>query len=117
MANFEINMVITLHLPEEINFTEEDPYCLGLSGVDKDILRCDTDRTARTLSFTNALEYKQSNPGQMQILIENLMNPTDNVVTGSFGITTKTSDDYSMDELFDEITINFYCEYPCSACP
>lgn len=45
------------------------------------------------------------------------MNPTNNVVTGSFGITTKTSDDYSMDELFDDITINFYCEYPCSACP
>ena len=53
----------------------------------------------------------------MKIMIENLMNPVDNVITGSFGLTTETSDGYAMDELYEDMTINFYCEYPCANCP
>lgn len=55
LNNFEKNAKIVLELPEEIDFGEEDPECNGLSGLDVENLRCVADRSARTLSFTNAL--------------------------------------------------------------
>ena len=117
VSNFETNMVFTLFLPDEITFTEDDPQCFGVSGTDEDVLRCETQRSTRSLRFTNAMQFKQANPGALTILIENLMNPADNVITKSFGLTTETADGYAMDELFEDITINFYCEYPCASCP
>lgn len=86
VENFEKNMRFTLNLPEEIDFGDEDPVCLGLSGVDNDVLRCEADREAKTLKFTNAMQFSQANPGEMVILIENLRNPLTNVVTSSFTI-------------------------------
>ena len=53
----------------------------------------------------------------MAILIEKLRNPSENVITGSFLIKTESYDGYAMDELSSDMTINFYCEYPCAACP
>ena len=117
VANFEKNMRFTLQLPEEIDFGDEDPYCTGLSGVDNDVLRCDTDREAKTLKFTNAMQFSQANPGEMVILIESLRNPLSNVVTSSFTVTTESYDGYPMDTIKSDITINFYCEYPCANCP
>lgn len=110
-------MAFTLHLPAEIDFGDEDPYCTGLSGTDNKVLRCDTDRAAKTLKFTNAMQFAQANPGPMGILIEKLRNPSENVITGSFLITTESYDGYAMDEIRSDITVNFYCEYPCAACP
>ena len=81
------------------------------------MLRCDTQRSTKSLTFTNAFQFKQGNPGEMKILIENLKNPVDNVITQSFSLVTSTTDGYGMDELNEDITINFYCEYPCAACP
>ena len=110
-------MYFTLTLPAEIDFGDEDPYCTGLSGVDNDVLRCDADRDAKTLKFTNAMQFSQANPGEVVILIENLKNPTENVITSSFTVVTETFDGYPMDELKTDLTINFYCEYPCANCP
>ena len=117
VENFENNMHFTLFLPEEIDFDEADPVCIGLSGTDTDTLRCDTSRSTKSLTFTNAFQFKQGNPGEMKILIENLKNPVDNIITKSFSLVTATADGYGMDELNEDITINFYCEYPCAACP
>ena len=97
VENFEKNMQFTLTLPDEIDFGDEDPYCTGISGVDNDVLRCEADREAKTLKFTNAMQFSPSNPGEMVILIENLKNPTENVVTSSFAVKTETFDGYAMD--------------------
>ena len=81
------------------------------------MLKCATDRTEKSITFTNAMLYAQANPGQLEILIENLKNPVENKITSSFGLRTKTFDNYGMDELYEGLTINFYCEYPCASCP
>ena len=114
--NFEKAMKIVLHLPEEIDFGEEDPTCTGLSGVDNPSIICIADRAAKTLSFPNALQFALSNPGEMRFLIENLRNPKVNEITNSFLIKTYTKDDYPMDELLTDLSVNFYCEYPCAEC-
>ena len=99
VENFEKNMIFVLTLPEEINFGDDDPYCTGLKGTNNDVLNCVADRDAKTLTFTNALEFAEANPGEMVILIENFRNPTENIVTSSFGIKTMTYDFYDMDEI------------------
>lgn len=55
VGNFEKNMAFTVFLPAEIDFGDENPYCTGLSGTDNKVLRCDTDRSAKALKFTNAM--------------------------------------------------------------
>ena len=52
----------------------------------------------------------------MRFLIENLRNPVVNEITDSFLIKTFTRDDYPMDTLLTNMTVNFYCEYPCAEC-
>ena len=49
VANFEKNMQFILYLPAEIDFGAADPICLGLSGVDNEVLRCDTNREEKSL--------------------------------------------------------------------
>ena len=63
------------------------------------------------------MQFVNGNPGTMVVLIENLRNPLENVITSSFSIKTQTFDGYAMDELLDSLTVNFYCEYPCAECP
>ena len=81
------------------------------------MLRCDADREAKTIKFSNAMQFSNANPGEMVILIETLRNPKENVVTSSFVVRTESFDGYAMDELTTDLTINFYCEYPCANCP
>ena len=88
LDNFEKNMRVILTLPEEIDFGDEDPYCTGISGVDNDVLRCEADREAKTIDFSNAMQFSNANPGEMVILIESLRNPKENVVTSSFTVQT-----------------------------
>lgn len=47
---------------------------------------------------------------------DRLKNPTKNVVTTSFYIETYTSDNYKLDELKQNMTVNFFCMYPCASC-
>lgn len=109
-------MRIILQLPKEINFGTDDPTCYGLSGVTISELNCKTDRKNKTLSFTNAMEYAETNPGEIRISIENLKNPSENKVTSSFSIKTETFDGYPMDEISSGIFINFFCAFPCASC-
>ena len=81
VENFEKNMQFKLNLPEEIDFGDENPACYGLAGTDNEVLNCETDRELKTLTFTNAMQFSESNPGEMTILIENLRNPSENVET------------------------------------
>lgn len=53
----------------------------------------------------------------MTILIDKLRNPVENIETNSFKIETYTYDDYKMDTLFSNMTVNFFCVYPCASCP
>lgn len=71
-SSFETDMAFTLYLPEEINFTEDNPSCYGISGTDNEVLRCDINRVAKSIRFSNVLQYRQTNPGKMEIMIENL---------------------------------------------
>ena len=117
MANFEKNMQFVLKLPDEIDFGDENPQCIGLAGTDNEVLNCDTDRELKTLTFTNAMQFSESNPGEMSILIEKLRNPVENIETSTFKIDTYTYDDYKMDTLYTNMTVNFFCVYPCANCP
>jgi hypothetical protein len=109
-------MRIILQLPMEINFGADDPTCYGLSGVAPSELNCITDRKKKTISFTNALEYAETNPGEIRLSIENLKNPSENKVTSSFSIKTETFDGYPMDDILTGISINFFCAFPCASC-
>jgi len=62
LANFEKSMVLTLYLPKEIDFGDENPVCTGLTG-NNDVLKCDTDRKAKTLTFRNTFNFFEANPG------------------------------------------------------
>ena len=104
-------------MPPEINFGDDDPFCTGLKGTDIDVLNCVADREAKTLTFDNVMQFSEANPGEMIILLENLRNPVENIITSSFGIKTMTFDGYDMDQIQSNITVNFFCEYPCAACP
>ena len=103
-------------MPKEIDFGDADPYCTGLSGTSNTVLNCVPDRSAKTIRFTNAMQFATANPGTMVILIESLKNPSENAITSSFGIFTESNDGYEMDKIFSDITVNFYCEYPCENC-
>ena len=115
-AQFEKSMYFILYLPPEIDFGEENPACTTLSGVDVPVLTCSADRTAKSLKFTDALKYAQSNPGKIEILIDKLRNPLENIVTSSFKIDSFTYDGYEIDSLTSDVTVNFFCEYPCAEC-
>ena len=44
------------------------------------------------------------------------MNPEKGAVTGSFKIYTFTFDGYKLDAQERDLTVNFYCEFPCKTC-
>ena len=92
-------MQIELTLPPEINFGDDNPFCTGLKGTDIDVLNCVADREAKTLTFDNVMQFSEANPGEMVILLENLRNPVENIITSSFGIKTKTFDGFDMDRI------------------
>ena len=58
VENYEQNMQFILALPAEINFASTDPICIGLSGTEQGQLKCGVDRTAKTLTFSDAVKFK-----------------------------------------------------------
>ena len=89
-----------------------------MSGTDRnnETIDCTEDRIAKTLNITNAVTYTAGNPGEIRITISKLKNPLENIVTSSFTIETETSDGWKLDEVTTDITVNFYCVYPCASC-
>jgi hypothetical protein len=87
-----------------------------LAGTDSPDLICETDRNARTITLKNAVTYQEGNPGKIKLLFSQLINPSQNVITDSFKIETRTSEGFPLDLLKTGVFVNFYCEYPCMTC-
>ena len=49
-------------------------------------------------------------------MLSKLKNPLENIVTSSFKIETYSDDGWKLDEISQNVTINFYCNYPCASC-
>ena len=115
VTNYEKNMMITLYLPEEVNFSDSPPKCIGVEGVSYENIECSVDTGLKSINMTKVIT-SQVNPGTMKIMFNTLRNPVENIVTQTFKIETKTRDGYLMDFMDADLSVNFYCEYPCSLC-
>ena len=117
-VNYKQNLDILLTLPEEINFGTDAVYCEGLAGTDRngENITCIEDREAKTINITDALTFTRGNPGAVRIVLSKLKNPTENIITSSFKIETFTPDGWVLDEVTTNVTVNFYCAYPCASC-
>mmetsp|Transcript_43249 Transcript_43249/g.41611 ORF Transcript_43249/g.41611 Transcript_43249/m.41611 type:complete len:275 (+) Transcript_43249:405-1229(+) len=108
-------MYVVLTIPEEIEM-QEATACTGESGTDAIDLTCTTDTSQRKIKITNAFTRSHNSPSSVQILIKQLKNPSTKLITSSFAIETFTYDDYKMDEIETNLTVNFICDQPCKSC-
>lgn len=115
-SNYQQNMMITIQLPKEINFSNQTTACIGISGTDSPQLNCTINKTKKLITITDAVKYQRGNPGTIKIMLTNLLNPVENIITSSFIIKTMTSTNFALDQILNNVTANFYCEYPCSTC-
>lgn len=115
-VNYEQNMDIVLTIPKEVEFTSQPLRCEGIAGTDYPVVDCIVDQQARTITINDAVTYQRGNPGTIKILFNKLKNPSENIITNSFSIETKTSDGFKLDNILSNVTVNFYCEYPCMSC-
>jgi len=107
---------ILLTLPKQITFGKTPVKCFGIAGTDSENITCTTDARKKQVRITDAVRYQRGNPGTIRIVIDNLKNPKQNIVTDSFVVQTYTSDGWVLDEIRQNVTVNFYCEYPCASC-
>lgn len=70
----------------------------------------------RTITIRDAVTFQPGNPGMLKFAFDQLVNPTENVITDSFKIETYTSDGYALDSVTAGVIVNFYCEFPCMTC-
>lgn len=115
-------MKIIITLPKQVGFTNDTLRCEGLAGTDEPLLACEVDEKTKTVTIRSAFTYQRGNPGTIKILLSQLRNPSENIVTDSFKIETWTQEDtwtdlgFRLDHVLSNITVNFYCEYPCMSC-
>lgn len=83
--------------------------------MDSDNITCSLVN-ANQILIPSALNLKDVAPEKIQFRIESLINPTSNLVTGSFEIITTTYDGYLVDNLTAGMEVNFYCIFPCQTC-
>lgn len=50
-------------------------------------------------------------------MISKLRNPNKNVISDSFTIETQSPKNFTLDLINNDVTVNFFCEYPCATCP
>lgn len=115
-ANYLQNMQIVLTLPPQIRFGSNQVKCYGAQGTDSELLKCDTNIRNRTVTVTNAVTYQKGNPGTIKIVFDSFKNPDKNIITSRWGLSTMTSDGFMLDNLFANVTIDFFCAYPCATC-
>jgi hypothetical protein len=128
-VNYAQNMNIIVYLPGGLNETsqiklpseEEGLKCYGLAGTDNagsenTTLECTVNYEERFINITNAVTYSRGNPGAIRMIFSMLRNPVENIVTESFKIETETSDGWKLDTIASNVTVNFYCKYPCASC-
>ena len=114
-ANFEQRMKILITVPKTITILEKI-ICHGVRGTDSTEVNCEVDQDENTIRLLDAVDQRDIAPPRIEVLIESLYNPTENIVTESFGIETFTHDNYGIDSLKEGLTVNFYCVYPCKTC-
>lgn len=96
-VNYEQNMNIIIYLPDGKNETskiklpseEEGVECFGIQGTDNagsedNELECTVNYEQRFINVTNAVEYSRGNPGAIRMVLSQLRNPVENIVTESF---------------------------------
>lgn len=114
--NYQQNMKIVVTLPNEINFTNETLICEGMAGTDSPMIDCKVDKKTKKITITDAVTYQRGNPGTIKFNFYQLVNPIENIITNSFKIETYTNLGYPLDIIKTNVTVNFYCEYPCQSC-
>lgn len=112
-VNFEKNMKIVVKIPPEIQNVTGDIQCIGTDGTDKRNLTCLTTVLERAVRLTDAVAEQELNPDRIEFILTTLQNPATNILTSSFEIYTETYDGYLIDELRQNLTVNFYCIFPC----
>ena len=55
------------------------------------MLNCTIDKKLKIILIDDAVTYQRGNPGTIKILLTNLRNPVENVITNSFIFKTTTS--------------------------
>lgn len=55
-------------------------------------------------------------PLQITIMVMQIKNPLDNIITETFQIVTETWDGYLIDTLEEGLNVNFFCVFPCKQC-
>lgn len=59
------------------------------------------------ITVKDFVTYEVTNPGTVKILISSLSNPATELITGSFVISTTTSEGHVIDTLSSQLQINF----------
>jgi hypothetical protein len=115
--NYEQNMQIVVKIAPEVDFVSDELRCHGIAGTDSPNVSCRiVSLRKKIIRIEDAVKYTPGNPGQIKIIFELLRNPNKNVITSSFQIQTKTIDNYPLDRLLTNMSVNFYCSYPCAQC-
>lgn len=109
-------MRIVITVPKEISLTSNSISCIGVSGTDAQNLDCSLNLIAKIITITNAVTFQKANPGTIRIILSQLKNPPQNIVTSSLKVQTFTANGYLIDDLSTGISINFFCQYPCQSC-
>jgi hypothetical protein len=68
------------------------------------------------IKLTDLWETREVIPEEVQIIFQDLKNPTVNEVMSSWKLKTYTWDGWGIDNLNAGMSINFFCEFPCSTC-
>jgi hypothetical protein len=116
-VNYEQNMKVVVGLDRRVVIPDNwNNTCTGVKGTDKIKLACEVDWFNYTITLTDAFASKELIPDTIEFVLENLVNPIYNIVTDSFTIKTRTWDYYPIDEITANLTLNFFCIFPCATC-
>jgi len=113
--NYEQNMKIYVTLPPQVTFATKKVNCAGLSGTDTPTVKC-VITSKGEIVIQDAVKYQKLNPKLIRIEIGELNNPNKTVISKSFGVKTVTEDGFTLDNINQNMTVNFYCAYPCAEC-
>lgn len=109
-------MKMKIFIPSEISINSTSVTCRGVHGIDKVNLTCTTNLTEKSVTITDGFTVREVIPKNITFTLATLKNPTLNILTSTFNITTYTSDNYVIDAITSGLEINFYCTYPCKSC-
>lgn len=119
-VNYEINQRLEVYVDRRIgipeDFGKKNNSCLGVRGTDRFLLKCTVDRDEWKITLTDLFQTREVKPDAVEIVFQDLRNPTVNEVLSSWRLKTFTWDNYGIDELDAGLGINFFCQFPCATC-